>query len=644
MADKPTAPAPAPDKRAADRKRELARQAEVADAVHDATHDAKGKPTPLGMQLLEPLAERDSARHVTDAIGSVRASAENPRMIEGIAIPYATLSGPTESFQGSGEIIREAWTPGAFRDSVARWSDRQDGARMAFRPRHGAPPVGTVQAVTDAPEHVAFRASIFDTPAGDDYLREVAAGLNGISVEVGVPEGSRKLRDGTVLHRTGSLVAIAGSDHPAYDGARIALRDLSEGDMNKCATCGADITAGVAHTCASTAPAAAAAAPAAAPAADPPVAARDGAATGAGELVLVPRNALEQAGIAALGLGARITRPELVYSRTGEHTYLRDSYLATRGDAEAGDRQRRHGAWLHELAGNMERDAYSRIFDPGVAERAGDVLSTEIPGAYPTDFVPGLLTPRILKGRPMGSFYQRIPVADARPRTFPKVTTSTTVAVQSAEGAALSSTDLATTAVTVTPLMYGAFTDVSRQALDGGDPSVLAIIYQDLIEAYAQASETVIKTAVEAGSSASGVAITAATPWAGELANVVGYYGTRFVPCEGAFIPSALYSVLLAQGDTTGRPFMPMIGQQNSDGSVRPGGIAGDILGATAKLSYASTANVNVFGVPSDFVIFESAIAQFQYDQVVGPQAVRVGLYAYLVVGTRLGSLKVTAA
>jgi hypothetical protein len=43
-------------------------------------------------------------------------------------------------------------------------------------------------------------------------------------------------------------------------------------------------------------------------------------------------------------------------------------------------------------------------------------------------------------------------------------------------------------------------------------------------------------------------------------------------------------------------------------------------------------------------VIFESSIAQFQYDQIVGPQAIRVGLWAYLVVGTRLGSLKVTAA
>lgn len=570
-------------------------------------------------------------RHVTESLGSVRQAADDPWVIEGIAIPYGVVSAPTELYAGSGQVVREAWAPASFRDSVAAWSGRQDGARMAYRPAHREKPVGTVIHLEDAPNGVAFRARIFQTPAGIEYRDQVAAGLNGVSVEVAMPEGSRPLRDGTILHRSGQLIAIAGSINPAYDGARIALRDMEEvmADTDPATPPAAPV------------PAAPVAPPAASPAPAPePVAAnRDQA-----DLVLVSRSALERSGITAQLGNVRITRPELVYSRTGEHNYLGDTWSAAKGDGGARDRITKHEGFLHELAVGMERDAYSRIFDPGMAERAGDVLSSEIPGAYPTDFVPGLLTPRILKGRPMGSFFQRIPVSDARPRTFPKVTTSTTVAVQSAEGAALSAVDLATTAVTVTPLMYGAYTDVSRQALDGGDPSVLAIIYQDLIEAYAQASETVIKTAVEAGASASGTAITAATPYAGELGNVIKYYATRFKPAQAAFIPSALYAVLLAQGDTTGRPFMPMLGAMNSDGTVESGAISGNILGAKALLSYASTVNVNVFAVPSDYVIFESSIAQFQYDQVVGPQAIRVGLWAYLVVGTRLGGLSVTAA
>jgi hypothetical protein len=89
---------------------------------------------------------------------------------------------------------------------------------------------------------------------------------------------------------------------------------------------------------------------------------------------------------------------------------------------------------------------------------------------------------------------------------------------------------------------------------------------------------------------------------------------------------------------------MPLLNPMNSDGNVQPGGVTGTILGATDFLSYASTVNVVVTGRPSDYVIYESSLASFSYDQVVGPQAVRIGIWAYLVVGTRLGSLKVTAA
>jgi len=336
-------------------------------------------------------------------------------------------------------------------------------------------------------------------------------------------------------------------------------------------------------------------------------------------------------------------RGEPIYGPGRTNAFLTDGFLASRGDSEARERQTRHFAHLDDVGVALERAQSWGA--GGELMRAGEVLSSEIPGAYPNDYLPGLLTPRILKGRPMGSFYDRFPIADARPRIFPKVTTSTTIAVQSAEGAALSATDFATTAVTVTPLMYGAFTDVSRQALDGADPAVNAMLLQDLLEGYAQASEAVIKTAVEAGSTASGITLLIATPYAGAIANVVNYYAVRNKAATGAFVPSAAFPVLLAQPDTTGRPLVPLLGPTNSDGALTVGDdvLAAQLLSASGRLSYASTVNVWVFGRPNDFVIFESSIAQFSYEQPVGPQAVRIGIWGYLVVGARLGSLKITA-
>jgi phage head maturation protease len=553
----------------------------------------------------------------TDALGVIRDAAAGGREISGLAVPYGAISNETELSPG-GAIVREALAPAAMRDSVARWMARQDGARMAFRPAHGERPVGTVTELRDTPEGVTFRATIFETPRGDEYLSDVRAGLNGVSIEFNPnPKSSVRMKDGTLLHRSARLAAIAGSVDPAYDGARVSLRDM-EALMAENET------------------------PVPEPTPEPePVPTPE-------PEPLAQRQAAERATASQFAASIAITRPELVYTRDADHNYMHDTWLiggsyVPNGRAEAGERVRRHQMHLQETAVRMEREAYSRVFDPGTSQRASDVLSSEIPGAYPNDYFPGLLTPRILKGRPMGSALTRIPISDARPRIFPKVTTSGTVATF-AEGVAPTATDIATTAVTTTPAAYGTYTDVSRQALDGGDPSVLAIIFQDLLEAYAQASETAIKTAVEAGATASGTAITAATPWAGTLGNVVTYYGTRFKAAEYVFYPSALYSVLLAQGDTTGRPFMPQLGPTNSDGTVEAGAINGNVLGAQVRLSWASTANVVVTAVSTDYVIFESSVAQFTYDQVVGPQSVRVGLWAYLGIGTRLGGLKVTAA
>ena len=521
--------------------------------------------------------------------GSVRQVADQPRMIEGMAVPYGQVATDTEF--GS-----EAFAPGAFRASVDHWMSRQDGARMAFRPAHGKEPNGVVTELRDTPEGVAFRAEIDEGDDGDKYLRGVAKGRNGISIEAGLPRDSKKMRDGTVLHRSGRLFAIAGSVSPAYDGARIALRDMQETPVTEQRT-------------------------EPEPTPEPTLAPTE----------IVSRQAVERDAVLRVrGTDAQITRPELVYGPTSDANFIRDGYDAWRGDSAARERQSRHYAHVTDVSKQIER--------------AGDLLQSEIPGALPTDFLPGLLTPRILKGRPMGGFFNRFPISDTRPRTFAKVTTSGAVIVQAAEGGTVGATDIATTAVTATPLLYGGFIDVSRQVLDSADPSATAMVMQDLLEAYSQTSETAIKVAVEAGATASGTAITAATPYAGVLGNVIKYQTTRFNPAQGQFIPGALYAVLLAQGDTTGRPFLPSIGPVNSDGTARAGATGANVLGADVFLSWASTVNVVVTARENDYVIYESSIAQFSYDQVVGPQAVRIGLWAYLVVGTRLGGLSVTAA
>lgn len=522
----------------------------------------------------------------TEVIASARASADDPRIVEGIAVPYGQIAANTP-------IGPEAFAPGAFRESAEKWQTRSDGARLPFRAAHKEKPIGSIIELRDTPDGLMFRARVRPGPAGDAYLADLEDGLNGVSIEFAAPAPGRA-RNGVTIHRQAQLYGLAGSVTPAYDGARIALRDMEEDDVSETP-----------------------------------------------EITPATRSE-ERADVAQLlsGTSIRVTANPDIYGRDALHSgtddrgrrfsLLSDGYLAKQGNREAAERQFR---WEQQRA----------EFEIA-AERAGDVLSSEIPGAYPNDYIPGLLTPRILKGRPMGDFFNRYPISDGLPKIFAQVTTSTSADAQSAEGANPAASDFATTAVTVTPALYGAELVVSRQVLDGSSPSAEAMIMQDMFEAYAQKTEAIIKTAVEAGSAASGTAITKATPFAGTLGNVIAYYAARFRSAGAQFVPSALYAVLLSQLDSAGRPILPFQGVINSSGATNVGGSSAGILGASTFLSHASTADVVVTAAANDFAIFESPVARFSYDAVTGPSGVRIGIWGYLGVGKRLGSLKVTAA
>jgi hypothetical protein len=333
----------------------------------------------------------------------------------------------------------------------------------------------------------------------------------------------------------------------------------------------------------------------------------------------------------------KVTRPELIYGPRSEHGFLSDAYAAWRGDTGAHERQERHYALLHETV--LE-----------VYGRAGDVLSSEIGGSYPSETMPGLITERILKARPMGSFYDRFAITDARPRIYPKVTTSTTVSVQSAEGVNPAASDFGTTATTITPLLYGGETSVSRQTLDGSNPEAETMILNDLMEAYAQTTETAIKTVVEAGSADLAVTLTAATPHAGVVDMIIQHQAQRFLPAQGVFLSPTLFANALKQADSAGRLLVPWQGGTNAAGEQGDAASGASILGVPLFLSWASTdgtagvGGVAIAGKRSDFVIFESAIARFSFDQGAGaPASIRVGLWAYLATGARRGSLKETA-
>lgn len=542
----------------------------------------------------------------TDTIGFLRsAEGEDPLTFEGIAVPYGQRTiNPVREYGRP-----EAFAPGAFAGSAAYWMSRADGARVAFRPEHGAKPVGTVSMLSDTPDGLRFRMQLRDNAEGRDYAEQVRSGLNGVSIEF-APVGEPVKKDGYVVHREAKLYGIAGSVTPAYDGARLSLRDMEDEPVTE-DTKQADDTA-------------------------IPIV-RDDAAKN-----------VERDQIKAIGGGAAdpkahaflsMFRDAAIYGRDavdeqGNHRSFFSDVVNRGRDSGAAERQEKHERMLSDFATSLTR--------------AGDVLSSEIPGAYPNLYVPGAYVPRLLKSRPMANFIDSYPIDNALPRVYAVVTTSTSATVQAGQTQNVAASDFATTSKTATPLFYSSSTLVARQVIDGASPAAEAMLLNDMYEAYSQVTEAATVTKVEATNTASGVAITKATPYAGTVAQVVAYYGARFKPAQGMFYPPALYSVLLAQLDSSGRPLLPSIGPFNAQGTADLGGVAANVLGAQVILSWGSTAD-KVFTLrKDDYVIFESPVLNFRYEQATGPAGFNVGVWGYFVASERGlaggGALSVTAA
>ena len=419
-------------------------------------------------------------------------------------------------------------------------------------------------------------------------------------------------------------MALAGSINPAYDGARLSLRDMEETPVPENIPAEQDTNT-----------------PAPSRTAQESAQERDQVAT-------ITR-----------GAGVTITRQELPYGRdalmSGEDSrgrrfsILSDGYNAwAHNDPEAGERLWKWEQARSEMEKRMERDAGTQSFvrDEASFERvAGNVSVADLVGSYPNNYLPSLFVPRLAKGRPMGDFFQNFPISDARPIIFPLAGTATTVAAEANEQTNPAASTFTTTSGTVTPALIGGETVVSRQSLDGSSPAAETMVLNDLQEAYRLTSETAIKVAVEGGAGANGTAITPATPYAGVLGNVVGYTVARFTPCQAVFCPGVLYGVLAVQPNTGSlKPLLAYINPIDANGRIEAGGGEGNLLGARVIYSYTSTVNVVVTAVPTDVVVFESPLAQFRYDAVTGPAGVRVGLWAYLGAVSRRGALKTTAA
>jgi len=291
---------------------------------------------------------------------------------------------------------------------------------------------------------------------------------------------------------------------------------------------------------------------------------------------LVPRDPVAAPASPRVSVGAEAR----TYRRDGEFSYFRDLARVREGDSEARDR----------LIGN------NRQYDELMQERAG-INQTATTGG---EFVPPVwyveqYAALLRAGRPFLNALGTKPLPpDTNSLNFPKITTGSTVAVQS-DGGSVSNTDLVTTSVTAQVQTEAGRSVASYQFVDLS-PVADQVIMQDLLYAYntqedkdilASSNVTNAKSVLNTAS-VNSVTYTDATPTGAEFFQPVAQSASAIA--KGAFVgvdllvthPSIWYNILSGL-DSQSRPLYLTVGPGNNlmgDGDYQQGnGLVGNIGG-----------------------------------------------------------------
>ena len=253
-------------------------------------------------------------------------------------------------------------------------------------------------------------------------------------------------------------------------------------------------------------------------------------------------------------------------------------------------------------------DAWHRMSD-ALRAAAPDVVTTDTPGVLPQPIL----------GPVYNNFRGLRPVVDAiGPKAMPgggkvfirpEVTTHTSMAVQSAENAALQSGTFVISSNQVTKGAYGGYVTISEQDLDWTDPAVLSLILDDMARIYANTTDDVAADALLAGCSQSAVLTdpTSAAEWVSDIYDAASTILTNSngnLPTH-LFLSPNMFGYLGKLVDTAGRPLFPQVGPMNAFGSMSPGSTDAVAFGLRVVVDRNFAADTVIVGDASGFEIFE---------------------------------------
>ena len=247
----------------------------------------------------------------------------------------------------------------------------------------------------------------------------------------------------------------------------------------------------------------------------------------------------------------------------------------------------------------------------GISAAAPNVVTTDTPGVLPTPIVAPVYN----------NFIGIRPVIDAigvkampgGGKVFirPEVTTHTSMAVQSAENAALQSGTFVVASNQVTKAAYGGYVTVSEQDLDWTDPNILSLLLDDMSRIYANQTDDVAADALVAGATVTAVLSNANSTdpdkwvaWVYDAASTILSGSNGNLPTH-LFVSPDMWAKLGQLVDTSKRPLFPQVGPMNSYGAITPGSDQAVAFGLRVVVDRNFASGTAIVGDPSGFEIFE---------------------------------------
>lgn len=313
-----------------------------------------------------------------------------------------------------------------------------------------------------------------------------------------------------------------------------------------------------------------------------------------------------------------------------------------RADAAGGERLSFFRDLLHaQLDGDP--DSRSRIERHNLQMRA---MGTSATGA-------GVIPPTWLfeefamlqhGARPWADTLRRVPIDSANPVNIGKqVTPGSVVGLQAGEGTAPADGAFNANLITTSPGTYTGKVDVSRQLVDGSNPAIDGLVYADCMGAYNEQIESATVAAFEA---ATGLSATIVYPG---TAPVYSNLPDAFIDAGASvrkhrksqprvvFLSEGAWAFLSKQKDTAGRPLITTgyHGPNNAYGlgeAVVYGHVSGEVVGLQCIPSWAAVDNHLYVAKADDLLLLESSTFNFRYEEVLGPSAIRLGVWGYAAV------------